>query len=101
MKITITPHMAKNALADMERWQAREARLEDEMKKEYAAHLEGVAKAIFADAERLRAIESMGPNGTIRIDDERGLAPRYIHWGGSTGLTLRKAIDKAKEPEKS
>lgn len=48
-----------------------------------------------ADAARILAIEGMGPNGTIRIDDESGLAPRYIHWGGSTGLTLREAIDAA------
>jgi hypothetical protein len=52
-------------------------------------------EAVKQERERLDAIERMGPNGTIRIDDEHGLCPRYIHWGGSTGLTIRDAIDIA------
>lgn len=52
-------------------------------------------EAVKQERERLDAIERMGPNGTIRVDDEFGVCPRYIHWGGSTGLTLRDAIDVA------
>lgn len=56
---------------------------------------DGWQEAARQERERLDAIERMGPNGTLRIDDEHGLCPRYIHWGGSTGLSLRDAIDAA------
>lgn len=73
-----------------------------EYRRGYANCLSDVQKmnaaiqpALEQDRARLDAVERMGPNGTLRIDDERGLAPRYIHWGGSTGLTIRDAIDIA------
>lgn len=84
----------------IEKWAQRLEEKAKRIRQESAARVAATQLVVefVTDGARFRAISEAGPNGTIRIDDERGLCPRYIHWGASAGKTLAQAVDEAFSP---
>lgn len=84
----------------IEKWTKQLEEKAKRIRQESAARVAATQLVVefVTDGARFQAISEAGPNGTIRIDDERGLCPQYIHWGVSAGKTLAQAVDEALRP---